>query len=60
MSRKQRGFKMGIGKMGSISAPALFVLNLFIALARGPGKIAYGSGGRVEDFACKVCWRRLE
>jgi hypothetical protein len=49
MSRKERGFKMGIGKAGSILAPALFVLNLPVALA---GKIAYGSGGRVEDFAC--------
>jgi hypothetical protein len=33
-------------------APALFVLNLPLALARAPGKIAYGSGGSVEDFAC--------
>jgi hypothetical protein len=33
-------------------APALFVLNLPVALARAPGKIAYGSGGRVEDFTC--------
>jgi hypothetical protein len=40
MSRKERGFKMGIGKTGSISAPALFVLNLPVALARAPGKIA--------------------
>ncbi len=52
MSRKERGFKMGIGKAGSILAPTLFVLNLHVALARAPGKIAYGSGGRVEDFAC--------
>jgi hypothetical protein len=43
---------MGIGKAGSIFAPALFVLNLPVALARVPGNIAYGSGGRVEDFAC--------
>ncbi len=43
---------MGIGKTGSILAPALFVLNLPVALARVPGKIAYGSRGRVEDFAC--------
>ena len=40
MSRKERGFKMGIGKAGSILAPALFVLNLNVALARVPGKIA--------------------
>jgi hypothetical protein len=52
MSRKERGFKIGIGKAESILAPTLFVLNLPVALARGPGKIAYGSGGRVEDFAC--------
>ncbi len=38
--------------MGGILAPALFVLNLPVALARVPGKIAYGSGWRVEDFAC--------
>jgi hypothetical protein len=43
---------MGIGKAGSILAPALYVLNLPVALARAPGKIAFGSGGRVEDFAC--------
>ena len=52
MSRKEKGFKMGIGKAESILAPALFVLNLPVALARAPGKIAYGSVGRVEDFAC--------
>ncbi len=52
ISRKERGFKMGIGKAGSILAPALFVLDLPVALARAPAKIAYGSGGRVEDFAC--------
>ena len=45
---------MGIGKAGRILAPALFDLNLPVALARAPDKIAYGSGGRVEDFAC-VC-----
>ncbi len=50
MNRKKRRFKMRIGKAGSILAPALFVLNLPVALARAPGKIAYGSGGRVEDF----------
>ncbi len=43
---------MGIGKAGIMLAPALFVLNLPVVLARAPGKIAYGSGGRVEDFAC--------
>ena len=51
MMGKERGFKMGIGKVGSILAPALFVLDLSVALARAPGKIAYGSGGRAEDFA---------
>jgi hypothetical protein len=41
MSRKERGFKMGIGKAGSILAPGvLFVLILPVALARAPGKIA--------------------
>jgi hypothetical protein len=43
---------MGIVKAGSILAPNLFVLNLLVALVRAPGKITYGSGGRVEDFAC--------
>ncbi len=43
---------MGMGKAGSILAPALFVLDLPVALARAPCKIAYGSGGRVEHFAC--------
>jgi hypothetical protein len=52
MSRKERGFKMEIGKVGNILAPTLFILNLLVALARAPDKIAYGSGGRVEDFAC--------
>ncbi len=51
-SRNKRGFKMGIGNVGGILASALFVLNLPVALARAPGKIAYMSGGRVEDFAC--------
>jgi hypothetical protein len=32
MSRKERGFKMGVGKGGSIFAPALFVLNIPVAL----------------------------
>jgi hypothetical protein len=40
MSRKERGFKMGIGKVGSILAPTLFILNLPVALARAPEKIA--------------------
>jgi hypothetical protein len=40
MSRKERGFKMGIGKAGSILAPALFILNFPVALASVPGKIA--------------------
>jgi hypothetical protein len=40
MSRKERGFKMGIEKAGGILAPALFVLNLPVALAKAPGKIA--------------------
>ncbi len=52
MNKKERGFKMEIRKVGSILAPTLFVLNLPVALTRAPGKIAYGSGGRVEDFAC--------
>ncbi len=39
LSRKERGFKMVIGKAGSILAPALFVLNLPVALTRAPGKI---------------------
>ncbi len=43
---------MGIGKAGSILAPALFVLNIPVALARAPCNIAFGIGGRVEDFAC--------
>ncbi len=51
MSRK-RGVKMGMKVAGSILAPALFVLNLPVALARAPGKIAFGSGASVEDFAC--------
>jgi hypothetical protein len=43
---------IGIGEAGSILAPTLFDVNLPVALARAPGKITYGSGGRVEDFAC--------
>ena len=43
---------MGIRKAGRTLAPALFVLDLPVALARAPGKIAFGSGGRVEYFAC--------
>jgi hypothetical protein len=37
MNRKEWGFKMGIGKAGSILAPVLFILNLLVALARVPG-----------------------
>ncbi len=33
---------------GSNTAPALFVLKLPVALARMPGKIIFGSGGRVK------------
>jgi hypothetical protein len=40
MSRKERGFKMGIEKVGRIFAPTLFILNHPVALARLPGKIA--------------------
>jgi hypothetical protein len=43
---------MGIGKAGRMFAPALFFPNLPVALAIAPGKIVFGSGGRVEDFAC--------
>jgi hypothetical protein len=52
MSRKERAFKMGIEKVGVIFTPALFILNLPEALARASGKITFGSGERVEDFAC--------
>jgi hypothetical protein len=38
MSRKEKGFEMGIGKAGSILAPTLFVLNFPVALARAHGK----------------------
>jgi hypothetical protein len=38
--------------VGRILAPALFVPKLPVALARTPGKITFGCGGRVEDFAC--------
>jgi hypothetical protein len=43
---------MGMEMVGSILAHALFILKLSAALARTPGKILFGSGGRVEDFAC--------
>jgi hypothetical protein len=33
-------FASKVGKAGSILAPALFVLNLPVALARAPGKMA--------------------
>jgi hypothetical protein len=52
MSRKERGFKMRIKKAEKILNPALSVGNLPVALARAPGKITFGSGGRVKDFAC--------
>ncbi len=38
--------------MGTIFAPTLFILNVPVALAREPGKMACGSGGRVEVVAC--------
>jgi hypothetical protein len=40
ISRKERKFKMGIRKVESILDPALFVLNLPVALAGASGKIA--------------------
>jgi hypothetical protein len=43
---------MGMEMEGSILAPTLFVIKLHVALARMPGRIAFGSGGRVEDFSC--------
>jgi hypothetical protein len=39
---------MGMEVVGSIMAPALFILKLTVALARMPGKISFGSGGRVK------------
>jgi hypothetical protein len=36
----------------SILDPFLLILELPVALARAPYKIAFGSGGRVEEFAC--------
>jgi hypothetical protein len=48
---RKGGVKMGMKVARSILAPALFVLKFPVALARVPGKIAFGSGGRVEDFA---------
>jgi hypothetical protein len=51
MSRK-RGVKMGMEVAGRILAPALFILKLPVALARAPGKIAFGRRGRLEDFTC--------
>jgi hypothetical protein len=48
MSRKEGGVKMGMEMAGSILAPASFILKLSVALARTPGKIAFGSGGRVK------------
>jgi hypothetical protein len=68
MNRKERGLKMGIEKVGRILAPALFVLNLPVALARVPGKIANqvetvphawcqpDTNGRYEDpKKCRKC-----
>jgi hypothetical protein len=52
MSRKERGLKMGIGKAGRIFAPALFVLNLPVALARVPGKISNQAEAVVHGW-CK-------
>jgi hypothetical protein len=43
---------MGMEMAGGILALTLFVLKLPVALASTPGKIAFGSGGRGEDFAC--------
>jgi hypothetical protein len=54
--RRKQGVKMRMEIAGSILASALFVLKLHVALARAPGKIANGSGGRVEDFALHGCW----
>jgi hypothetical protein len=48
----KRGVKMGMEMVGSILTPALFILKISVALVRAPGKITFGSGGRVEDFAC--------
>jgi hypothetical protein len=47
---------VGIEKARSMLAPALFVLNLPVSLARAPGKIVFGSGGRVEDFCLRGRW----
>jgi hypothetical protein len=55
MSRKG-GVKMGMEIAGTVLAPALFVLKFPVALTRAPGKITYGSGGRVKDFALHEHW----
>jgi hypothetical protein len=55
MSRKKL-VKMGVEMARSILAPTLFVLKLRVALARVPGKIAYGSVGMVEDFVFHGRW----
>jgi hypothetical protein len=55
MSRK-RGVKMGMEMAGRVQPPALFVLKFPAALARAPGKITYGSGGRIKDFALHGHW----
>jgi hypothetical protein len=45
---------------GSILALVFFVLKLFVALAKVPGKIALGIRGWVEDFALCGRWPLLE
>jgi hypothetical protein len=54
MSRKG-GVEMGMEVTRSILTPTLFDLKLLVALARVPGKVAFGSGGRVKDFAVGLC-----
>jgi hypothetical protein len=39
---------MGMEMAGSILAPTIFDLKLPVALAKTPGKITYGTGGRVK------------
>ncbi len=46
------GFKMGIENAGRILTPTLFILNLPVALARAPGKIAK----KAEAVAHAWCW----
>ncbi len=47
---------MGMEMAGRVQPPALFVLKFPAALARAPGKITYGSGGRIKDFALHGHW----